>query len=225
MSGRPQAVYFFASFLLASLLWQPLLNAQNENWERRDEWQRVDAIFDAMRLTDGSVVADIGAGKGYLTVRMAPKVGEHGRIYAVDLKGSSLRSLKETLPPEFQERVTTVVAAKDDPKLAEESLNAAVILNAYHEMGAYRKILHHIWKALKPGGLLVIVDPISDRFRAKPRARQTESHELALEFGLEDLMRAGYEIVAADSDFTKRQTDGNTMWLLVGRRPLTVAAN
>ncbi|MFQ5572049.1 MAG: class I SAM-dependent methyltransferase [Rhodothermales bacterium] len=194
-------------------------SGQNDRWVKRDAWQNVPGIFEAMDLREGSRVADVGARDGYLTVRLARAVGEHGHVYAVDIDRKALEDLRDNLADEDTSRVTLIHSVPDDPMLPEGTLDAVVVVNAYHEFRAYASMLDHIKAALKPGGRLVLVEPISDRRRDASRKQQMSSHEIALHFARADLKEAGFEILEERDPFIERTHNSDEMWLLVGRRP------
>ena len=194
--------------------------AQNDRWDKRDTWQNVPGILEAMTVQPGSYVADIGAREGYLTMRLAKAVGAEGRIYAVDIDNGSLKKLWKNLSAEDTSRVKLVHSKPDDPMLPEAMLDAAVVVNAYHEFEAYEAMLEHILQALKPGGRLVIVEPISERRRSAMREVQERHHEIGIGYARADLEAAGFEVLDAHDPFVKRKSQGDEMWLLVGRRPM-----
>jgi SAM-dependent methyltransferase len=109
--------------------------------------------------------------------------------------------------------VEVVKGDEDDPHLTASSLDAAVIVNSYHEMREYQRMLHHLRGALKPDGRLVIVEPLSDRRRHHRREQQIREHEIAPAFVEEEAREAGFRIVRLEDPFTTRDTD--SMWLLV----------
>ncbi len=193
--------------------------AQRDRWEKRDQWQNVSGIFEAMNVHPGSYVADVGARDGYLTVRLAEAVGTQGRVYAIDIDASALKKLKKNLADEDTSRVTLIHSLPDNPKLPEGLLDAVVVVNAYHEFDAYAAMLAHIKDALKPGGRLVLVEPISKRRRDASRKKQTSGHEIGLAYAQADLAAAGFEILDTRDPFIKRKQQNYEMWLLVGRRP------
>ena len=208
---------FFVGVLLMSL--GASCVAQPDRWAERDTWQDVPGIVEAMAVAPGRIVADVGARDGYLTVRLAEVVGSSGQVYAVDIDADALRRLRGNLPDSLRDRVTTIHSEPDDPKLPACVLDAAVIVNAYHEFEAYEAMLHHLRAALKPGGRLVLVEPISDRRRDADRARQEASHEIALRYARADLEAAGFRIVEARDPFVARRHRGDAMWLLAAERP------
>lgn len=194
--------------------------AQSDRWEKRDQWQNVSGIFEAMNVHTGSYVADVGARDGYLTVRLAEAVGAQGRVYAIDINASALKKLKKNLADEDTSRVTLIHSLPDDPKLPEGLLDAVVVVNAYHEFDAYAAMLAHIKDALKPGGLLVLVEPITKRRRDASRKTQTGGHEIGLAYARADLVAAGFEILDTRDPFIKRKEQDYEMWLLIGQRPM-----
>ena len=102
--------------LLASVVLPPLHAQSGHTEPSREQWQRVDDIFKAMGVEKGSHVADIGAGGGFFTTRLAKAVGENGRVYAVDVNPISLRELKTTLG-ESVTNVELIRGEENDPRL------------------------------------------------------------------------------------------------------------
>ena len=217
-------VALFAAVVLAPL------QAQNEHGgPAREQWQRVDDIFKAMGVEKGSHVADIGAGGGFFTTRLAKAVGEDGRVYAVDVNPISLRELRTTLG-ESVTNVELIRGEENDPRLPAGRLDAALIVNAYHEFAQYREMLAGIKAALKPGGRLVLVEPAPSRAGDTMRADQARRHGIAIEFVEEDLRQAGFVVVRRDQAFTSRPEHQHTVgatketvkaveWLLIAQRP------
>lgn len=147
---------------LTSLLIGIPLAAQDRGAEesRREQWQKVDEIFGAMAIRPGAVVADVGAGDGFFTSRLARAVGHHGRVFAVDIDDAALERLRRGLAVDGIQNVSIIKGTTDDPKLPEGVLDAALIINAYHEMPQHQSILAALRRALKPEGRLVIVEPV-----------------------------------------------------------------
>lgn len=182
---------------------------------RRESWQKVDEIFKAMGIQPGSAVADIGAGGGFFTVRLSRAVGSAGRVYAVDVSAKVLAGLKRRVADEQLANVDVIEGAADDPKLPAGALDAALIVNAYHEMAEHDAMLAKIKAALKPDGRLVIVEPIAPARRDAARADQTRSHEIAVEHVQQDARAAGFRVVALQDPFTSRTAGRDEEWLLV----------
>ena len=181
----------------------------------REAWQKVDQIFSAMGVRSGATVADVGAGDGFFTSRLARAVGPDGRVFAVDVDEKALARLQKRLEDEGIRNVFVVKGTATDPRLPERTLDAALIVNAYHEMREHQQMLSALRSALKPNGKLVIVEPISDTRRSRSRADQTKAHEIAPEFVLADARRTGFRIVGMQDPFTSRGRDRDLEWLLV----------
>ena len=214
----------FRLILLVVLVFTVPAIAQDQH-APRDQWQRADDVFQELGIGAGSHVADLGAGGGWFTTRLARAVGPQGRVYAVDVNPVSLRELREALPKELT-NVEIIRAEENDPKLPAGQLDAVLVVNAYHEFHEYAAVLGKVREALKPGGRLVLLEPAPLRSQDGTRAAQAKRHEIAMEFAEGDLAQAGFEIVKKDPAFVKRpahQMEGATHapvdWLLVARRP------
>ena len=205
----------FAAVLLFTVA-VPALAQNTAHEQGRDDWQKVDEIFAAMGVRPGAVVADVGAGGGYFTTRLARAVGESGRVYAVDIGADVIRRLRSRVASEGLQNVELIQSTTDDPKLPEGSLDAALIVNAYHEMSEHQAMLTKLKAALKPTGRLVIVEPISPSRRSKTRDQQTKNHEIGMDYVMQDARAAGFTQLQARDPFTKRvQGHGDEEWLLV----------
>jgi len=171
---------WLAGLLLVAVAAPCWAQSSRANEERREQWQRVPDIFNALLVRPGAVVADVGAGDGFFTSRLANAVGPDGRVLAVDVADDALRRLRQRVEAEALTNVEVIRGEVDDPKLPEGAVDAILIVNAYHEMTEYAAMLARMRAALKPGGRLVIVEPISERRRDRPRAEQTRNHEIAV---------------------------------------------
>lgn len=198
----------------------PQGSAGTSNPERRDDWQRAPEIFAALGAVPGSRVADLGAGEGWLTTRLARQVGPTGRVFAADISENALKALAETIARDSTlGNVELVLSEADDPRLPWGTLDGVVIVNAYHEMVQRVPVLDGVKRALRPGGLLVIVDAVpADSIHT--RREQTTRHTLALDFVRDDLEAQGFEIVSTQPEFVSyRHPDhAHRQWLLVARR-------
>ena len=202
--------------LLVVLAVVPALAQDSSHDQNRDKWQKVDEIFAAMGVKPGAVVGDIGAGGGYFTSRLSRAVGDTGRVYAVDVGADAIRRLGTRVTSEGLKNVEVVHGAASDPKLPPATLDAALIVNAYHEMNEHKAMLTALKAALKPDGRLVIVEPISGSRRSSARNDQTRNHEIGIGFVMQDARDAGFVEVQAQDPFTKRaDAHGDEEWLLV----------
>ena len=139
-------------------LFPPEYLAQLEGPDR-DAWQRPDQIMDALQIGENSVVADLGAGGGWFTVRLARRViGPNGKVYAEDIQRQMIESIRRRVQREGLRNVETVLGTAVDPKLPAGSLDAVLIVDAYHEIEQPVALLKNVAKALKPGGTIGIVN-------------------------------------------------------------------
>jgi len=124
----------------------------------RDAWQKPERIMDALGIADGSIVADVGAGGGWFTIRLARRVGPNGLVYAEDIQTQMLEATSRRVAREGLRNVRTVLGTADDPRLPEGKLDAVLIVDAYHEMEYPVTLLRNVRRTLRPSGRVGIVD-------------------------------------------------------------------
>lgn len=188
-------------------------------WQERDRWQKAPDLIKQLGLTPGSIVADIGCHEGYLTVKLSKAVGPGGKVYAVDVEQSKLDRLRKNLE---KRKITNVVPTKgeyDNPLLPDNTVDAVIILDSYHEMSQHDQMLLHIRKSLKPGGRLVLCEAIAATRRDASRDDQERKHELGIQYAIEDVKKAGFTIVRQRDPFVDRTAEkGDKMWILVVKK-------
>ena len=139
-----------------------VMGHQGAGWlERpeREEEERTDLLVEALGLRPGDVVADVGAGSGYFTWRMARLVGPQGRVYAVDIQQLMLDLLMANLERRgVAALVRPVLGTERDPKLPEASCDLILLVDVYHELEHPYEMTQAMVRALKPGGRLVLVE-------------------------------------------------------------------
>jgi len=119
--------------------------------------ERPERVVDGMGLALDAQVADIGAGTGYFTFRIAAAVPK-GRVYAVDVQPEMLEVLRKRIERRAITNVTPVLGAEDDPKLPSDRLDAVLLVDAYHEFAHPREMMQGIRRALRPGGRVVLIE-------------------------------------------------------------------
>ena len=184
----------------------------------RDEWQRVPDVIAALAIGPGSQVADIGAGNGYFTTHLAKDAGADGAVFAVEISESELSRLRRLAEDEGLENIEVVRGEIDNPNLPEQSLDAVLVVDAYHEMTEYEQMLAGMRRALRPGGRLVMID-LSPTDGSASRDRQTDSHRISIDLVEQEVRAAGFEVLDRDPQFTSTSR-GRGQWMLVARRPL-----
>ena len=139
----------------------------------RDRAHEVDQIVARLALKSGSVVADIGAGSGYDTLRLSPRVR---LVFAEDVTPAYLSGLRQSLAAGRIRNVRVVIGDIDDPKLPPRSVDAAIMVHMYHEIGDPYGLLAHLADAFRPGGRLGIeeLDRPTQYHGTPPRLLQCE---------------------------------------------------
>jgi len=125
--------------------------------ERGDE-ERPAAVIDALGLRGGEVVADLGAGSGYFTFRIAPKVGKTGRVLAVEIQDEMLETIRRRATALKVTNVEEVKGSETDPKLPVNGVDIVLMVDVYHELAYPYEVMTKVCKALKPGGRVVFVE-------------------------------------------------------------------
>jgi predicted methyltransferase len=134
----------------------------------RDIWQKPEQVMDALGIADGSKVADIGAGGGYFTIRLARRVGPNGIVWAEDVQPAMLEAIKRRVAKDAARDIRNVIAVNgtsSDPMLPENSVDAVLILDTYQEIvqdGNPLLFLQNVRKALRPGGRVGMIDYKTD---------------------------------------------------------------
>lgn len=124
----------------------------------RDEEEQSEKLADLLRVRPGDVVADIGAGSGYHTRRLARRVGPEGRVLAVDIQPEMLRILTNKLAGEHITNVRPILGTIEDPKLPEASVDLVLMVDVYHEFSHPYEMMRAICRGLKPGGRVAFVE-------------------------------------------------------------------
>jgi ubiquinone/menaquinone biosynthesis C-methylase UbiE len=125
---------------------------------KRDAYQKPHEVLTALKLKPGEVIADIGAGSGYFTFRIAHQVGPKGKVYAVDVSPDMIRHLNRRIRELKAINIVSVLADPDDPLLPGQSVNRIFICDVWHHVENPAKYLSTMKKILKPGGEIVMID-------------------------------------------------------------------
>jgi len=197
------------------------LSAQDEA-KARDAWQQPDRVMDALGIKAGSAVGDIGAGGGYFTFHLAKRVGPTGKVYAEDILEEEVKKIRERAEDEKLRQIEAILGAKDDPKLPAEKLDAVLIVNAYHEMREHDAMLRAVFRALKPSGLLAIIDAPAQP--GEPREKYYERHRIPEQFIRDDAAHGGFTFVRQEPGFHSPDRDRDYIFLIF-RKPETKTSN
>ena len=139
----------------------PVMGMGGADWLVRPEREAEEApgaALDALGIRKGQAVADIGAGAGYFTWRLAERVGPEGTVYANDIQPAMLDLLKKNIAGLGLHNVKTVLGKPDDPRLPAGKIDLVLLVDVYHEFSEPRKMLRKIRESLKPDGRLVLLE-------------------------------------------------------------------
>lgn len=157
----------------------------------RKTWQKPETLVRALRLRPGQMVAEIGAGPGYFTARLARAVGPSGHVFAVDPEAQVLDVLRTRMARAGVKNVTPVLSRDDDPMLPRGRCQVAVIINAYHHMHRAPAFLRRLRGALPRGARVINVDWNEDSEFGPPPKRRIPRTRF-----LRDARRAGLRFIA-----------------------------
>lgn len=194
-------LFFAAVFLLAAFAaaaQSPHPHAQHrftdaERWAhvfddpKRDAWQKPHEVIRALALKPDAVVADIGAGTGYFSVRLANMLPK-GRVYGVDVAPDMVKYLAERAKREKRENMIAIAAAPDDPRLPEKA-DLVLLVDVYHHVEDRERYFRRLRGSLKPGGRVAIIDFRMDSPEGPPRAARVPPERVVTE-----LKNAGYSL-------------------------------
>ncbi len=124
----------------------------------RDNRGEAETVMDLAGIAPGMSVADIGAGNGYYTVRLAKRVGENGRVLAQDIDEDAIARLGRRVERERFDNVSIKLGEGDDPRLPEDSFDRIFLVHMYHEVQEPYAFLWRLWPALREGGQVIVVD-------------------------------------------------------------------
>jgi SAM-dependent methyltransferase len=139
----------------------PVMGWQGADWlerSERDDEEEPDVALDVLKIAKGAAVADVGAGSGFITERLARRVGPTGKVYANDVQPQMLEMLKRRLERRKITNVELVQGAIDDPRLPKESVDLELLVDVYHEFSQPQAMLRRLREALKPAGRLVLLE-------------------------------------------------------------------
>jgi len=169
--------------------------------ENRAKNLQIDRVMDVLKITEGKNVADIGAGSGWFTTRAAKRVGDKGKVFAVEINREYIKYINERAKKENLTNIQTVLGTEDNPNLEKNSVDAVLILKTYHEIAEPIKVLKNLRASLKPNALVGIID----------KNGNGDDHGINKEIITAEAKRAGF-VRIDEYDFVK--TDGMDYFLV-----------
>jgi ubiquinone/menaquinone biosynthesis C-methylase UbiE len=174
----------------------------------RAAWQRPDQVMDALLIAEGSTVADLGAGAGWFTVRLAQRVGPNGKVYAEDVQKPMIEAINRRVARAQLENVKTILGTEHDPLLPAK-VDAVLIVDSFHEMEKPVVVLRNVGSYLKPNGRIGIIEskkdgwgpgpPMDERVDPETVIRYAEAAGLRL-VSRETFLRYQYMLVFTRAD-------------------------
>ena len=158
----------------------------------RDQRLQIDRVMDILGISAGKNVADIGAGSGWFTVRAARRVGDAGKVFAVDINPEAIRYIEDRAQKEGLHHITTILGREDNPLLPANAVDAVLLLKTYHEVAKPVALLRNLRVSLRPGAKVGIID----------RNGNGENHGVQRDVVIQEAAQAGYEL-SGKYDFVK----------------------
>jgi ubiquinone/menaquinone biosynthesis C-methylase UbiE len=156
----------------------------------REAEEQPDTAIDALGIAKGSIVADVGAGAGYMTWRLAERVGSSGKVYANDISPKMLDLLRANIEARHLVNVEPVLGAVDDPKLPRNALDLVMMVDVYHEFSEPQKMLHHMRDSLKNDGRMVLLE-----YRAEdPNVPIRPEHKMTVSMAKAEIEPEGFRL-------------------------------
>lgn len=155
---------------------------------QRDSEERPQLTIDALEIEAGQTVADLGAGSGYYSFRVAPLVGERGSVLSIDVEPRMLRIIAERAKRDGIKNITTVLGTPSDPNLEPNSIDLLFMVDVYHELEYPFEVMTRVRQALKPGGRVALIE-----YRAEdPAVMIKPVHKMMERQIIKELTAAGF---------------------------------
>lgn len=167
----------------------------------RDKKLQVNLVMDLLGIAPGKTVADIGAGSGWFSVRAVRRVTQTGTVYAVDINPEAIQYIQQRTKREGIDNIKTILGRPGDPLLPPHSIDAALLLKAYHEVAEPVALLKKLRQSLRPGARIGIID----------RNGTADNHGVNEDIVLREAQQAGFTL-AGKYDFVKG--DGEDYFLV-----------
>ncbi|MCB1019096.1 MAG: class I SAM-dependent methyltransferase [Bryobacterales bacterium] len=139
----------------------PVMSVAHADWltrPERDAEEQPDRVVRELEIAPGSTVADLGAGVGYFTWRLAGAVGPKGKVIAVDIQPGMIERLRQNLAERGITNVEPVLGSEENPRLPPHSVDMVLLVDVYHELQQPERTMAHVRRALKPDGRLVLIE-------------------------------------------------------------------
>lgn len=188
---------------ISGRVFAPVMGWQGAPWlERpeRSEEEAPDTALDLLKIAAGAAVADIGAGSGFMTMRLAQRVGPSGRVYANDVQPQMLQMLQRRVERAHLTNVVLVQGDLDNPRLPASALDLELLVDVYHEFSQPQAMLRGLRDALRPGGRLVLLE-----YRKEdPSIPIKPEHKMSVREAKLEVEAEGFALAAVDESLPRQ---------------------
>ena len=195
---RRGSIFFLTAFLLlnSGAAWHSQQRSfQIEDWEKAlNQRQPPIRIMDAIGLRPGMIVGEVGAGSGRMTMWLADRVGDSGRVYANDIERTALEHLRKRCKRDGFKNVIIIHGKMEDPRFPTGTLDIAFMINVYHHLADPVLLIRNIHPSLKPDGILAIVECDPDQVSWGDEHGCSGKEKMT-----RDLKMAGFDVVRIES--------------------------
>jgi SAM-dependent methyltransferase len=180
-----------------------VMGAAGADWlvrPEREAEEQPDKALDLLQIPKGSTVADIGAGAGYITWRLAERVGPSGKVYASDIQPEMLTILRGNMKERHLDNVEPVLGAIDDPRLPPNTMDLVILVDVYHEFSEPQKMLRGIRGSMKAHGRLVLLE-----YRGEdPKVPIRPEHKMTVDQVKAELEPEGFQLDRVMEDLPRQ---------------------
>jgi len=196
---------------------QPAGTSSHWNWRSRDAWQRPEEVMNSLGIQTGWRVADVGCGDGYFTYHLADRVGPSGKVYAVDIREDPIRGIRRQAAEKGLAQIEAIVGAPDDPHLPASTLDAVLVVDAYHEFKEHEAMLKHLYDALKPGGVFGVMDYVAEP--GQTREEYVAHHHIPPEMVRQEFESEAFHFARREIDILVPGAPWKFLYFLVFTKP------
>jgi ubiquinone/menaquinone biosynthesis C-methylase UbiE len=185
---KQKIIYFYLVLLIAAL-------GYADDWDRRDEWQQPEKVMEVIGVKEGMVIGIAGAGRGYFSFKMAPRVGPTGHIFANEINEQKLNYIKKKCRREKIQNITTILGEVKDPLFPKGKMDMVFMCYVFHHLEKPVEFMINIKPSLKPKANVVILEQDPEKTGSY--------HFLETEVVKERIKAAGYKIIKIETFLSK----------------------
>ncbi|MFC2121033.1 class I SAM-dependent methyltransferase, partial [Bacteroidota bacterium] len=177
-------------------------SVQNNNDVERERfyWQMPNKLFEEIGIKEGMVVADVGSGTGYITLRLSEKVGIGGKVYASDIDVHAIRLLENSISEKGLKNIETIIGTEKNPLLPKAKIDFVIMVNTIHFIDNTKTFFSNITPCLKPNSTLIIVQWDAEKMDCELKGwRGPNREQFTMRTTLKKIYDANYEVIRIKS--------------------------